>query len=174
MSVLFYGFLLFASALLIHVIIWKIHLPTHQKTILLLLFGGTLAVGMILFAANGKLINFFGISVPRALSEFLQLFIFFSSLSLAYMVTYSALEADSPSLVMVMAIAMSKKEGLDEKTFNIKINDEVLLAPRLKDLVSEKLAYIEKGKYKLTAKGKTFARIFFLYRRLLKRPHKGG
>lgn len=90
------------------------------------------------------------------------------------MVTYSALEADSPSLVMIMTIAKSGSRGLEKKIFEQKMNNEILLSPRIQDLISEKLAYVEEGKYKLTPKGLMFARIFSIYRKILKRSQAGG
>lgn len=175
MSILFYGAALFTAAFLIHFTIWKIHLPTHQKSILLVIFITFLLGGVVvLFLLKGSVV-ILGIMPPQTLPEYLQLCIFFVSLGLAYMVTYSALEADSPSLVMVMSIAKTKKDGLEENIFKQKINDEKLLIPRIHDLVSEKLAYIEEGKYRLTPKGLMFARLFMFYRiSLLRRPQKGG
>ncbi len=90
------------------------------------------------------------------------------------MVTYSAIEADSPSLIIVMAVASSGKDGLDKKIFEQRMNNEILLLPRVNDLISEKLAYIENDRYKLTSKGLMFARIFHIYRKLLNRPQMGG
>jgi hypothetical protein len=174
MSVLFYGIALFVITLLIHIIVWRIRLPIHQKTIMLLLFGLILIAGIFMLIILGKSIKIFGITAPAAIYEYIQLGILFISLTLAYIVTYSALEADSPSLVMVMTIAYAGKEGLKKELFKQKINDGVLLVPRIHDLISEKLAYLDKGKYKLTPKGLMFARIFSIYRGILRRPQKGG
>lgn len=90
------------------------------------------------------------------------------------MVTYSALEADSPSLVMIMTIANSGNEGLTQKNFEKKINNDSLIMPRLKDILSEKLAYLDGDIYKLTSKGHIIARIFITYRKIVKRERKGG
>lgn len=90
------------------------------------------------------------------------------------MVTYSALEADSPSLVMIMTIAHSGSEGLSQKSFEEKINNDTLIVPRLKDALSEKLAYLNGNKYILTPKGRIIARMFITYRRIIKREEKGG
>jgi len=174
MSVLFYGSILFVLALSIHVIVWKIRLPTHQKTIQLLLFATVLAASIFVFIIGGGSINLLGVSAPHTVAECVQLFMFFCSLSLAYMVTYSAIEADSPSLIIVMAVASSGKDGLDKKIFEQRMNNEILLLPRVNDLISEKLAYIENDRYKLTSKGLMFARIFHIYRKLLNRPQMGG
>jgi len=174
MNVLIFSLLLPAIAFTIHLIVWKAHLPTHQKSILICIFSVTLAAGLIILFIFRQYINLLGIRAPQGLYEYLQICIFFVSISLAYMVTYSALEADSPSLVMIMTIANSGSEGLSQKNFEEKINNDTLIIPRLKDAVSEKLAYFNEDKYSLTPKGRVIARIFLIYRKIIKRERKGG
>jgi len=111
--------------------------------------------------------------MPGSISEWLRIGIFHISLTLAYMITYSAIEADSPSLVMVMAIANSGPNGMDAKEFEATLNDDLLIRPRIMDLITDKMAYKEDGRYRLTKKGLLFANIFIYYRRLLRAP-KGG
>ena len=98
---------------------------------------------------------------------------FFVSLLLAYMITYTALEADSPSLVMVMTIGSAGPEGLDKKKFDRLMSDDTLIVPRIEDLVLDKMVYMDGDKYRLTPKGVLMARIFVFYRKLLGAP-KGG
>jgi len=174
MSVLVFSLLLTAVAFIIHFIIWKIRLPVHQKSILIYIFGVTLIAGLGFLFKFRENISLLGTNAPRELHEYFQICIFFISVSLAYMVTYSALEADSPSLVMIMTIANSGKEGLSQKNFEEKINNNTLIIPRLKDTLSEKLAYLKEDKYNLTPKGRIISTIFMVYREIIKREKKGG
>ncbi|MEW6618875.1 MAG: hypothetical protein AB1422_05950 [bacterium] len=96
------------------------------------------------------------------------------SLAFAYIVTYPAIEADSPSLVMIMSIAETEPKGLDKGLFEQKMNDEILVIPRIKDLINSGLAYKDKTRYRLTPKGILISKIFIKYRRLLRRDKKGG
>ena len=89
------------------------------------------------------------------------------------MITYSAMEADSPSLVILNHIADAGSEGVAKDVFFDSLNDDILVKPRIKDLLRDKMAYLEEGRYRLTPKGIRFARIFILFRGLLKAP-KGG
>lgn len=89
------------------------------------------------------------------------------------MITYSAIEADSPSLVMVMAIANAGPDGMDAREFEATLNDDLLIKPRVADLITDKMAYKEGNRYRLTGKGLLFANIFIYYRMLLRAP-KGG
>ena len=89
------------------------------------------------------------------------------------MITYSAIEADSPSLVMVLSIAKTGKKGLEKKDFLSQMTDDIFVVPRIKDLSKDKMVYFDKGKYILTKKGRFFVMIFLFYRNLLNAP-KGG
>lgn len=174
MSILVFSLLLTAVAFIIHFIIWKIRLPVHQKSILIFIFSITLIAGSSVLFYFRQHISLLGIRPPQELYEYFQIFVFFISVSLAYMVTYSALEADSPSLVMIMTIANSGKEGLSQKNFEEKINNDTLIIPRLNDALSEKLVYLNGDKYNLTLKGRIFSAIFMFYREIIKRERKGG
>ncbi|MCK9614369.1 MAG: hypothetical protein M0R48_02560 [Candidatus Omnitrophica bacterium] len=174
MSVFIFSLLLTVTAFVAHFIVWKIRPPVHQKSVLIFIFSAILLVGLGLLSNFRQYINLLGVKAPQELYEYFQICIFFISISLAYMVTYSALEADSPSLVMIMTIANSGNEGLTQKNFEKKINNDSLIMPRLKDILSEKLAYLDGDIYKLTSKGHIIARIFITYRKIVKRERKGG
>lgn len=111
---------------------------------------------------------------PDTLSEYLHIFLFVTSFTLAYMITYSALEADSPSLVMIMSIANAGPNGLPKEQFEQLMTDEMLSIPRIRDLLRDKMIFVEKGKYKLTLKGLVFVHIFIVYRHILNISQKGG
>lgn len=173
MKVLFWGFFFFGFAFLLHLIVWRIRLPKRQTKALLLLFLGTLPLGFGILWSMQHILAI-EVFVPSSLSEYFHIFLFVLSFTLAYVITYSALEADSPSLVMIMSIAGSGSEGLPKKQFAQQMNDEILVVPRVRDLLRDNMIVIEDGKYKLTLKGLVFVRIFIFYRRMLKLSQKGG
>lgn len=173
MLVFLYSLILFSMAFTLHLALWKIYLPKRQTKVLLQIFFGTLIVGILFLTNISSFVSVSGNLVPQKTSEYLHICLFFISLTLSYMITYSALEADSPTLVMVMTIEKAGQEGLDKKEFEQKLSDDILVKPRIKDLVTDKMAYLDGEKYKLTSKGVLFARIFIFYRRLLNAP-KGG
>lgn len=173
MLVFLYDLILFFLAFILHLVLWKIHLPKRQTKALLQIFFGTLIVGILFLINISSFVPEAGDLIPQKTSEYFHISLFFISLTLSYMITYSALEADSPTLVMVMTIEKAGQEGLDKKEFDQKLNDDILVKPRIRDLITDKMAYLDGEKYKLTSKGVLFARIFILYRRLLNAP-KGG
>jgi len=162
MHVLSWGLIFFSVAFILHFIIWKIRVPRRQTNVLLAIFFGVCILGIFLFAKSG----FF---------ESLYIFVLFSSLTLAYIITYSAIEVDSPSLSLVMAFDKSQSSGLSRENISKFMTDEKLVICRINDLVRDKLIYkdAQTGKFKLTISGKRFVKIFVLYRRLLG-AQKGG
>jgi hypothetical protein len=165
MNVLFYGAGLILVALFIHLVIWKISIPRNQIKALLTIFLATFAIGVFIISKAQPL---------ASICEYLQLFFFFTSLTLAYITTYPALEVDSPSLVIVIYIIEASPEGLDRNTLEQEMNNDILVAPRLRDLITANLAFLDGNNYKPTKKGVFLARLFITYRKLLKKTQKGG
>ncbi len=174
MSVLFYGAGMIVIAFLIHLIIWKIRLPQNQTRALLQTFFGTLIVSISMLWKFSPYITIFGIPTPATNSEYLQFSFFFISVALAYIATYSALEVDSPTLVVVMNIAEAGSGGLERNTLEKKMGDDVLVIPRLRDLVTSGMVSLEGRRYKLKLKGAFIARIFRAQRVLMRKEQKGG
>ncbi len=163
MTVLIWGIMLSGAAFLIHLLVWKIRLPKRQTKVLLQIFFGTFLLGSFLL---------WSLEYGR-ISECIHIFLWGTALTLAYMITYSALEADSPSLVMITSIA-SEPDGLSKARFEQLMSDDILIMPRIRDLLRDQLAYQDGGYYKLTPKGRLFARIFIGHRQVMNANHKGG
>ncbi|MBW1742170.1 MAG: hypothetical protein JRJ47_01910 [Deltaproteobacteria bacterium] len=173
MTVLFYGSLLFGLGLVVHFVIWRIHLPKRQAKIIFLLFTGFLCCGSYILWKYRQELSILGLHPPGDLAQYLQFWVFYVSLTLAYMITYSAIEADSPSLIIIMRIHEAGSSGLAKENLEGVMNDRVLIEPRMKDLLVDKMADFQEGKYRLTKKGVMIARLFAFYREIMKMG-KGG
>ena len=173
MKVLLWGITIFCAALFIHLMIWKIRLPRRQTKALLKIFFITLFAYLLSFWFISRFSMNFTLFLPQKFSEYFHIFIFFVSLTLAYITTYSAVEVDSPSLLIVMNIAKPGKEGLDKEKLKQIINDDLLIKPRIRDLVTDRLVYLDTDRYKLSRGGFFLGRIFIFYRKLLN-LEKGG
>ena len=172
MSVLIFGSSVFFVYFLIHLIIWKLKVPKRQTIALLKIFFLTLVlfvIFMIISSLSGQCNDY----IPKNMSDYLHIFFLSLSLNLAYIITYTALEADSPSLVIILSIAEAGLNGISKKEFEQKMNNDILVNPRIKDLLLDKLVYLDSNIYKLTKKGILFISIFIIYRNLLNAP-KGG
>tara|TARA_B100000315_G_scaffold63336_1_gene57532 strand:+ start:6171 stop:6695 length:525 start_codon:yes stop_codon:yes gene_type:complete len=174
MVVLLWSAALFLSALLIQIFLWKIRLPDRQAKTLLVVFCITFVFGIAWILATHPTLPVFGMSAPQHIAEYLHITLFYWAFAMAHLITYSAVEVDSPSLVMTMAIQKAGKKGLSIEAFKRSMTDEILVLPRVRDLIHDKIAVLENGIYKLTSKGVTLAKIFNSYRNLLGLKDKGG
>lgn len=172
MIILFWNSMFFFFALFIHFAVWRIHLPRRHIDALFKIFIAVLACGLFVFNIKPG-ISLFGIAAPENVSDSLRLCLFYLATISAYLISYSAIEADSPSLVFTLKIALAGKKGLNKKLLETTIKEEELILPRMDDLVRDGLAVSEKDIYRLTRKGRYFVNIFILFRNLLGLP-KGG
>lgn len=162
MKILVWTSTAFLTAFLVHIIIWKIQVPKKQTISLIKIFFSTLTIFFIILYY-----------LRSDIFEYINVFIFFISLTFAYLFTYTALEADSPSLLMIMEIANAGFSGLSKEKLEKSMNDNLLVKPRIQDLARDNFVIIKNGKYKLTKSGRVFVSIFIAYRKLLNAP-KGG
>jgi len=130
-------------------------------------------MGILTLWITSSLITSFSLLSPKSFPEYFHIFLFFTSLTLGYIITYPGVEADSPSLLIVMKIAKSTPNGFGKEKLFDMLTDDLLIKPRIRDLVNAKMIYIDGDKYKLTVRGILFVRMFILYRKLLNLP-KGG
>lgn len=172
MNVLIWSLFLLIIAFGVHLLLWKISLPKRQTKVLLQVFFGSWIVA-VLWARFNPTFTLFGFPVPLHITDYLHMAVFHTSFTLAYMITYSALEADSPTLVMIRAIEKAGTAGLEKLKLEEALNDDILVKPRVRDLLRDQMVYMCQEKYMLTSKGKLFVGIFKFYRDIL-RASKGG
>jgi hypothetical protein len=171
MMTLFWGTVALLLALAVHVVIWRLRPPRYHTRTLLAIFFGSLAlvVGLLITDAPRNT----GLPLAASPADYVSLFLFVTAWALAYVITYSAIEASSPTLVIISTIAAAGPEGLDEKDLYGMVSDAVLVEPRIDDMVRDGLVRLEDGRYCMTSKGRRFVGLFIGYRWLL-RLEKGG
>ena len=173
MRVLFYGIIVLSLSLFAHFIIWKINLPRKNHTLILLkIFFGFFFLSIFISKITQNT-HFFEVFYLQKFPEYLQFFLLYSSLTLAYIVSYSAIEVDSPSLTILLNIAKATPDGIDEEKLYGLMTDDLLVKTRIRDLFEDKMICIDKDKYKLTSKAIILVGIFIFFRKLLNAP-KGG
>lgn len=172
MTVLIWGLGSFLLVFLLHLLVWRTRLPTRQARTMLMIFLGVFPA-ILLVACWMGIKNSASPWFLHSLSEYIHTAFLYLVLTLAYLNTYPALEADSPSLVITEKISQAGRDGLAKDIFQQSMTDDILLVPRLKDLLLDEMAYMDGDKYRLTPKGVWLARIFSFYRKLIRAP-KGG
>ncbi|QPJ65336.1 MAG: hypothetical protein G3M78_08005 [Candidatus Nitrohelix vancouverensis] len=171
MKIFYLGCGWFFAAFFIQWALWKIRLPQRQAKTLLILFGLIWLTSLALvWMVSSDPDHWAALQNP---AEYLHYSFLYIALTLAYLNTYPGLEADSPSLVIVMTIHQGGEEGVAVEKFYETLTDDLLVKPRIRDLLVDKMATLDDGKYRLTRKGRLLAVLFGAYRSLLKAP-KGG
>lgn len=173
MAVLFWGISIFTLSFVVHFLAWRFRLPKRQTKTLLQIFMGILAASLILIWITSNAPPPSSKYAINDLSEYLHISLFYISLVLAYMITYSGIEVDSPSMVLILKVAEAGKEGIERRTLIEAMNDDLMVKPRITDLITDKMAYIDGDKYKLTTKGFLMLNVILLYRKMLN-AGKGG
>jgi hypothetical protein len=174
MKTLFWGLLFLIVSLIIQFITWKIKVPKRHTNAVLLIFILVLTVEISILVIISSISSTDFYLLPKNFLEFLRLFLFCIPLIAAYILVYPAIEVDSPSLVIIMNIAKGGKNGLAKSELYNILTNEILVMPRIDDLLREKLVQKEGENYKLTQKGYMFIRIFIIYRNFIKITDKGG
>ncbi|MDD4004600.1 MAG: hypothetical protein PHW69_05285 [Elusimicrobiaceae bacterium] len=173
MSALVWGLAVFAFGLALQLALWRLRLPKRQTVALLLIqFGLTLA-GCALFPVPGPELTLLGTPAPHTPAQTAHFALVCTALALAWMITWSAVEADSPSLVIMRRVRQAGTAGIAKETLARELDGRVLFEPRLNDLLTDKMAVLSGGKYTLTAKGLRMTRLIMFWRGLM-RLGKGG
>lgn len=154
MNILIYGLTLFGVAFLLHIAIWRIRKPANSIKSLVVLFILVLVAGSILLPIY-------------ELFSYVYIWFLFLSFFAAYLLSYPAIEVDSPSLVIVMRIFESGKAGLSTKKIGELAKDNLLVEPRLKDLVDAGMVDLSSSMYRINRKGLIFILPFIFYRNIL-------
>jgi hypothetical protein len=115
-----------------------------------------------------------GVPTPESISEYLHILIFLGVLTIGYIILYPGFEVDVPTLILVNTIAQSGVNGIEKEKLYDLVNDNLLIKPRIRDLLTNKNAYIDKGKYHLTPKGILMIKIILFFRKLQRLEQKGG
>jgi hypothetical protein len=115
----------------------------------------------------GRVLPGAAVFVPPDAGEGLRALLLALALAAAWVMTYPAIEVESPTLVIVAAVAAAGPDGLAEAALRRALGDDALVRPRIRDLLDEGLAEARAGRLRLTARGAALARLFALWRRVL-------
>ena len=117
------------------------------------------------------------VMAPGAGIDWLRVLVLALGLAMAYIASYPAIQAESPSLLIVSRIHQARRQTMSEQQLLDSFDNQKLLEPRLDDLITAGLAARgdqgEGGRYRITGKGERLVGIFILFRRLMG-AGKGG
>lgn len=154
---------LFAAALLVQVVWWRVRLPQRQTAVLLRLYLGWLASAVVVALASGR-----GGAIGLADGwDYLHLLVFYVPMTLGYICFYSSIESDSPSMLMIRWTAAGGAAGRAVASYRRVINEDMLVGNRIGAMLRDGLAVNPNGPLVLTPAGRRLARLFALSFRIL-------
>lgn len=172
--VLFFGAGSFLAAFLTHILVWRIIRPRKQIIWLGVIF---IILPVLLYLSLFFLSYFFSDYKGRFFSSGFNLILtvfWHIVLSLAYIMSYPAAQAESPTFKIILSVADSMPKGMTAQAVNDIFSEDVLLNERIEDLVRDGLIFLKDGKCVLSYKGRLIAAFFSGYRRLLSLPQGEG
>lgn len=165
--------LLFACCLAAHAVLWRWRRPRREVTALLLLF---LAAPSLLLAPHGlgevwrRIPGLAGVRPTEAWATLVLCLAF----GAAYVASYPAVQAQSPSLAALLAVASSPSRTLRRGALREALAATPLVAPRIEELVAWGWLRREEGALCLTRRGRAVLLPFLALRALLGLPPGRG
>lgn len=143
------GFILSFTA---HIIIWRVVRPLNQ---VIWIFSIFILLPVLTYV-------FIGSPVFTILWHI--------ALSAAYIMSYPAIQAECPTLKIVLAVSRAMPKGLAAEDINSIFTENKLLSDRFDDLIKDKFIFFRDNKWVLSPKGRFLVNFFSAYRRTLNLP----
>lgn len=169
---MYWGAGIFVAGLIIHLIAWKISVPQHQAKSLFKIFSGIQLVLIAAFFIDHLL--FADVLLPiKDFPGLLHVSLLSTTLTLVYITAFSAIEEDSPTVMIVTQIYNSGQKGITKDELYEKLTDESLIKRRIRYLLDNNLVKLDDGRFTLSEAGRNFVMVFIRFRALM-RVAKGG
>ena len=158
-------------AFVLHLTLWRWRLPKNQLKALLVVFAVVWAV-----AAFSVLASFVGLGSLAAgwLVDFLYFCLIYWSAAFCYVITYSAMEGDSPTLSLTRHLHRRGEKGVSHEEVEEFFRQRPFVGARVKALVTDNIFMEESGGYRLASGKYLFFRLILGYRRVVFGPIKSG
>lgn len=158
-------------AWIVHLAIWRWRLPKGQLKALLVIFAvvWTIAALLVLTGFVG-----FGSFAAGWLVGFLYFCLIYWSAAFCYIITYSAMEGDSPTLSLTRHLHRRGEEGVSHDEVEEFFRQRPFVGARVKALVTDNIFVEEEGGYRLSPCSYVFFRVILGYRRVVFGPIKSG
>jgi len=153
----------------IHLVLWRIAIPRQQILALVSIFAMAPIVVAALVISMGMVPSTSELSSPSIIGAT----IFYCSCAIVYFIFYSAIESESPTLLIISYIANNGDSGCDDIELRDYIIQRDALSERVKSLESGGFISTSNGLCALTSKGRFLAGIFGVASRLLGLPLGG-
>jgi hypothetical protein len=146
MPALIVSLVLFFSALVAHVLWWKVRVPRHQTRGLLIVFGLIPVFGSVVWLVTGG-------RPALAMGDLMGIALFYGGAMCCYLVVYAGVEEVSPSLTIIRALERAGPRGCTRSELASEITEERFIRPRLDALRRDGLIEVVPGGCRLTQPG---------------------
>lgn len=164
-AVLIYGLVAFIFSIVVHVAVWRLRRPRNRPLALAVVFFAVLPAPLGLLASFGP----FHIDP----AGWFAVVLLHTALAAAYILSYPAVEAMSPTLVVALMVGRSA-EGVDREDIVRFFEECAVLEPRINDLLDSRFIARTGGGLTLTPAGRAVTAFFIAFRRVLGLPTGGG
>lgn len=164
--ILLIGILIFFASLFLHIIIWRCRCPVNRLSALILIF----ILLPLIFVVGFMAFRWFAFppdNINIMLIDWSAVYLLHFALACAYILGYPAVEAASPSITILLRIGASHASGLSYDDLLYYFYDELLLEPRIKDLIEAGLILESNNYLMITPRGAALIRSFMFLRHLL-------
>jgi len=158
-------------AWIVHLAIWRWRLPKAQLKALLVIFAVVWAIAALLVVTG---FVGFGSFAAGWLVGFLYFCLIYWSAAFCYVITYSAMEGDSPTLSLTRHLHRKGEEGVSHEEVEEFFRQRPFVGARVKALVADNVFIEEEGGYRLSPGSYLFFRVILGYRRVAFGPIKSG
>jgi hypothetical protein len=158
-------------AFVLHLTLWRWHLPKAQLKALLVIFAVVWAL-----AALSVPTGFVGAWSFAAgwFVGFLYFCLIYWSAAFCYVITYSAMEGDSPTLSLTRHLHRRGDEGVSHEEIEEFFRQRPFVGARVKALITDNIFIEEQSGYRLSPGRYLFFRLILGYRRIVFGPIKSG
>ncbi len=155
MAVVVIAAFFFLAAFVLQLIIWHVRLPQKQTRALLLIYALTPIVIALVAVAPG----FFS-PLQLSTAEAVRIPILYGAVSLAYIALYSAIEMQSPTLLIVAHLDAYKERGCTETDLLVSLGGDI--APTNRFAAMERGGWIQivDDVVEITPHGRFYGRLF--------------
>lgn len=153
-----------ALTFIVHVVTWRVWRPERQTSAVLSFFLASGAVGLLAAHLGG---------FARDSADLVLVAQLFVAVALAYTCINSAIQQDSPTLMVVTFVALAGPEGCTADDVRSALDADLTLTPRLRDFEKAGMIECRDGRYRLTDRGRRFRHGFEVIRRMLRLPRGG-
>ena len=165
MTLIISTFFVFGLALCFHIFLWRVRTPQAQRRALVLVFFAFWISFCILINYNKD--EYFYLFKNSKGLEISYFTLIYWAAALCYIITFSAMEGDSPTLSLTRHLYRVGEKGVSSKEIEEFFRQRPFIGARVRALVSDRILIEESGGYRLRSGKYLFFHTILFYRRMV-------